>query len=69
MPEFNQLSKDEIRLLREHRAQAAIEQRPFDKRMAHVQIKAAIVNLVCLGLNINPNDPLYRTLENLLNEP
>lgn len=59
MTEFEDLSSTEIRLLREHRAQAAIESRPVDKVQVILRLMRIIRDAALAGMFVDPNDPLW----------
>lgn len=66
MSEFADLSSDEIRMLRERRAQMAIETRPVDKPVALGQLLTAMRSLAAVGLQLDPNVALWQAIIELI---
>jgi hypothetical protein len=66
MSEFDKLSADEIRVLREHRAQKAIESRPPDTKEVLVRLMRIIRDAALAGRAIDPNDPLWEKVFEML---
>jgi hypothetical protein len=62
MTEFDKLSADEIRVLREHRAQKAMATRPPDTREVILRLMRIIRDASLAGRAIDPNDPLWEKI-------
>ena len=62
MSEFAELSPTEIRLLREHRSQKAMEARPPDTSQTILRLMAVLRHAALAGRAIDPNDPLWKKL-------
>lgn len=67
MSEFEELSKDEIRMIREVRAQKAIESRPVESGDAVGPLRNAIVAMVHLAIEFEPKAEVWPQVAGIMN--
>ena len=62
MSEFETLTSDEVRVLREHRAVKATQERPVDKGEVLLRLMLIIRDAAKAGEAIDSSDPMWRNI-------